>query len=551
MKRLFLCVIPLFWAGVAAAAPVDCAAIFAKTPAEAVKVAPADIQQCINRGASPPASWRARDGKSSGVNVPGSGSSMLGVVQGPERSPGAVGAPYSVSGNAFNFALSFPPWSGFPCQLPGGANVCGSGTSLINGLANGILSGGNPADIIEKATTGTSDTGSSSGGTTGTGTTTASSGGAFCPQETDTSGTFGKLYALSSGQSGLVCGGAIPLTSYQLSLTRNATQLAATEYGSYYVWLYQQSGAGYAPLSGSPIALPSYLCMPDSHGRMQQSVALSAPVAQMITYNKNASFLTIRLQPLDLAANPSLVDYEGDERYLTIPLVGGVPQVPANCARETDYFKTVSMPQVDMAFDGIVTPLCEEGQFCNAVTVTAPAGGTCNAVTSYPQGTVQTSSGTVDCKGKIQISILSRPNLIFPPGSSPTASVISGRTAMMVNTINGADLYLPSGSVRLSTAAPSLTLPSGGTVDMASGGKILMNAPATVNPGSNSITLTGGGEYIAANGSSQQTYTPGSTISGNFTSPMTVYPERDIALPAGYAIPTQPNPYVRLPVETQ
>ncbi|MFM9889375.1 MAG: hypothetical protein ACKVOE_01835 [Rickettsiales bacterium] len=501
-------------------------------PNAAMAQDPNAMHECIWRGGDSPIGLRRNDGRSSGVKVGGSSGLGVGAVQGPERSPGANGAPFSASNSAINFALKFPPWAGFPCQLPGGINLCGGG-----GNGDGTGGGGNGDGT--------------GGGTGGDGPRYGTGGPGSCPAETDTTGTFGATYALSSGALPLVCGGAIPLSTYQLTLQRNADHLASTEYGAQYLWVYKQSGSNFANTTAQPIKLPSHLCMPDSKGKMVKSVTLSGTTAQMIMYNATTKNLALRLTALDTTLNPALVDYSGPEKYLIIPISGGNPEVPADCALESTYYKAPTSFSGDIAFEDVIIPLCE-GSNCDAAATTTPAGSSCDPVTVYPQGTISTTAGAIDCSTKIQIAVISRPNLLYPPGVTPQTVPISGRSGVLVQSVDGSNLYVPqNATIHLGTGAPAMVLSSGGTMNMADGGTLAMNGPATINPGNGQITLTSGGELRNAQGSLLQTFAAGNRIAPNIALPMTIHLERDMQLPAGYLLPTPPNPYVRLPINAK
>lgn len=510
-------------------AVADCDKLMSVDRSDAFKQNPDDVHECVRRGYDAPLNWRRNDGRSSGVKVSGTGGLGLGVIQGPERSPGANGAPYSVGASAFNFALRFPPWAGFPCQLPGHIKVCGGKKDASDGTGN-VPPPSNPEN--EDSDYGASDAIS-------------------CPAETDTTGTFGAMYALSGGALPLACGGAIPLSAYQLTLQRGADHLAATEYGASYLWLYQQSGDQFVSVTAQPIKLPSYLCRRDKQGRMVKSVTLAGTTAQMTMYSNATRQLVLRLMPLDFSENPTAVNDTEPEKYLVIPVVNGTPQVPADCALESDYYMVPDRFEADIAFTDSITPLCEGGN-CNPTTTTTPAATSCDTATIYPNGIINTSAGPIDCSTKIQLAVISRPNILFPPGTTPQTVPISGRSGVLVQSVEGSSLYAPSqATIRLGANAPAMVLPSGGIMYMADGGTLAMNGPATINPGNGQVTLTTGGEWHNAQGEHLQSFAAGSRIAPNIAKPMTINLERDMLLPAGYLLPTPPGPYVRLPVNAK
>ena len=183
---------------------VDCDAIAKRDCRKDLSMEPKDIRQCIMRGYDAPITCRKDEGKSAGVRVSGSSGFSYGAVEAPQNSPGASGAQASLSAEDMRDDMGFGSWPGFPCTLPGGIDLCHLGSPPTP-----------PVDPSDP-----------------------------CPAAHETSGIHGVKTPLVAGSVSLTCGGAIPLTTYQLTLNANPDHLATTEYGSFYIWLYQQSGAG-------------------------------------------------------------------------------------------------------------------------------------------------------------------------------------------------------------------------------------------------------------------------------------------------------------------
>jgi hypothetical protein len=95
------------------------------------------------------------------------------------------------------------------------------------------------------------------------------------------------------------------------------------------------------------------------------------------------------------------------------------------------------------------------------------------------------------------------------------------------------------------------TLPEGGTVKLDNGNILRMNGPAQFNPGGRSVTLPNGGSIQSSGGALVQTIGSGGSSSIDASYPLIVRLGRNIEMPAGYLIPTQPTATVRLPVATE
>ena len=521
-----------------AASALDCSSLAQTCPQVMQKLcdpqasqtlATADRQNCFACAWVVPRTC-ARNGARTPGTAAGAGSAVL--VSGyadPSQPPAVRGAPASVSQSAMNLSLSFPPWAGFPCQLPGGTNVCGSSSSTPNGSST------------------------TAGGTSGTGTGSAATTTSSCPVRDDTTGTFGALTTISGTSSyALGCGGVIPLTTYQSTIVQSPTGMAVTEYGSPYLWVYAASGGGYT--GGTSVALPTYLCKADANGQMQQSITLTAPRAQVVEYNAGTSSIAIRLIPGTTSTTASLDPSTNTEDYLIIPMKGGVPAPPANCANQDDYYKPASAIGGDMVIESPLSDGCEgSAQACSSagISSTPSVTSSCDAVTLYLSGTYSTSSGSISCSGMTQLMVVDRPTLELPPAATASLTSVTGRTAVMANTLDSSTVYLPSGNViRLPQSGQSFTFPEGATLGT-SQGQINMNGPVTINTGTGQVIMTGGGQYIGTDGSTLATYLANSAITPPISFPWLLTASRDVTLPRGYQLLTQPSPYIRAPVQTQ
>ncbi len=487
---------------------------------------PEQLVSCMHHGIDPPVSWRPDEGRGGAARAGGGGGFNMTTMAAPEDSPGKRNAAASISQQDFEFSMKFPPWAGFPCQWPGGVNIC-------NGDDDG-------------------DSGEETGGTDGG----ASSGNSTCPMATDTTGIFGEKTTLSGSASPqAACGAAVPLTTYQLTVSHNPVGMVSTEYGSPYLWAYKHTGNGnFGAVRAEPYALPTYLCSFDAASEeWVKTTDLSAPIAQMIVYNSKANALAIRL--IDDAGSQNPLTYNPNaspEKYLVVPLSGGVPQVPANCANEADVYKTMSALG-DVMFETSLTPGCEASATdCERLGLsTAPTSpANCEAVTVYPAQEVSADAPEQEtCKDTTQIMVVDRPNLLYPPGSTPQTGAIAGRSGVMAATVEGSSVYTASGSiVQINRSGLTYHVPDGGMLVLPQGAKLIMNGPASIDTASGSITLTHGGEVRDASGTTTSTYNEASTISPGLAWPLVLQLNRNIALPPGYYLPTQPNPYLVAPV---
>lgn len=520
MKRILpLLLLPMLahaaspWDGVTLS---DCAKLVG-LPADGLqKEEIAAQQQCISRGADPGDSILLPEG----AQASGSSGFFVGGVGDSKVPPARAGAKPSVSGAVINFTFKFPPW----------------------------------ASAEDKPTI---------PGTAGAGT-----GSSACPEAADSTGALGESVAISgAGSFNLACGGTMPTTGYPMTLVKNPSGFVATEYGSYYLWIYTKQGNNYQLAGGNPVALPQQLCTYNATDKkMEKSLTLAAPVAQMIEYDANSGYLALRLAegssvvataPPVTPATPPMEDdtVETPESFLVIPLVSGVPQVPADCAKQADYYKSVARTG-----DLIIEPAMEGGcegtpEQCAAIgQTTAPVlSSSCETVTVYPSSkSSSTATGADQCTGKVQLMVVDRPNLLHPPGVTATTDSIEGRTAAMANSTEGSALYIASDTgLWLPQSGKAFTFPGGATVQLDNGTQVYMNAPGTINTASGQLQLTGGGELRDGSGNTVANYNPGVAINPTLKFPLQVLQAGKVTLPVGYAVPTQPSPYVRGPASEQ
>lgn len=493
----FLLAVPLLAPPTYAAdnGPADCAALSNIERQKTYDANDRNIRECIQRGWDPPVKWRANGGKNKGIRVTGSGGFSMGVRQAPEKPPGVMGAKPSVSNATIQATLGFPPWRGFPCQLPGGIDICGGGSS-----GGGSGPGGSPS----------------------------------CAIASDSSGAFGAFQPINGSMNiPLPCGGAVPLSFYQLSLNASPIGVFATEEGSSQYWAYKSQGGQFEQISENGASLPTTLCG-------DGNPPLPPAIAQIITYNANSSSIAVRLQhdPIDpfLPADPEATP----EKYLIIPISNGVPQVPSGCAGDGIY-KPLTEVKDAIIIESKTTPGCEgTPEICAGFPTTPTPGSSCTVVTMYPNAT--------GCTGKVQFAVLDRPNMIYPAGSSISTTAIQGRTGVLTSAGAGSRLYAQYNTiVYFGASGQSFLLPSGGTLKLDNNNRLIMKGPATVNAASGGVLLTAGGTVESSGGALLQTLPAGSVYSPAAALPYAVRLGSNVELPAGYMVPTQPAPYVRLP----
>ncbi len=530
---------------------IDCPAIIKNR--QDTQADPADVTQCINRGADPIAAIRVNDGKSEGVKIGVANGFAVGTANAPENSPRAVNANASVSRNAINFSCKFPP--SLNISLSGISMKPGSCLDFVKGLFKDKK--GQPGTPTTPVTP-TIDV-NPSGSTPGNADTAAS-----CAADTDATGVYGAKIALTSEQNPLVCGGAIPLSNYQISLNPNPTALASTENGAYYIWLYQkQQNGSYRLMPNNPLKIPAFLGNWNGVTKTcDNKIKLGAPIAQLISYNNTSQSIALRLTSKGPEVAGVTTEKESEdalfydeknvEKFLVIPVISGVPKIPEECAPPTDYYKPIQPTQTDITINMSPALLCElSPEQCALTTSSSTGTSSCDLVNILPSGEIQTSVGAVNCAGKILYSVLNRPNLIFNPGSTPVSSTIEGRSAVMMGALPGSKIYAPTDTVfQVGTNAPRFILNDGGTLGMTDNSRLKMRGPATINPQNASVTLTNGGQLLSPTGSVLRDIAAGSSYTPpNPILPLTFTVGRSMEMPAGYQIPTQPNPYVRLPLD--
>ncbi|MBX9726848.1 MAG: hypothetical protein K2X09_06245, partial [Rickettsiales bacterium] len=333
-------------------------------------------------------------------------------------------------------------------------------------------------------------------------------------------------------------------------------------------------------------------------GLNQNSVDLTPATDQMIAYNAGDGFLSIRLSPretMDGGLNPPY-DASKPEKWLVLPLnASGVPQVPKDCDKETDFYKAPAGRR-DIQIIASTELGCEDYSY----SATRFNAGTCKPVvgctdkwvwrcqpdiTDYitPKAPVcpqaaglssqcTTSGATPDtscdiitlkpkgeaCADKTQYGVLNRPALYYPTGSTAKFYTISGRTALMAETTADTLLYTQSSTIIfVAPSAPAITLEEGGTLKFKDGSMLMMNPKAILSSGSTNVTLPNGGQLVTAGGSQLQSFASNAIYAippGLATNPLELSVGRSITLPAGFLIPTTPTvggqpPYIRLPVD--
>lgn len=494
----------------------DCGSFKGVDRRETWKADDRDVMECVWRGWDPPVEWRRNEGRSAGISVGGSGGFAVGSRQAPNMPPGKAGANSSVSKSLFNFTLKFPPWRGFPCQLPGGKDICG---------------------------------GDGGGGGGGDGT------GVSCAMAAASADLGGRQPVTGTSAIELPCGGALPLSTYQLTLNPGATGILATEAGSHNYWSYAQSGNDYAQTSAAGARLPTHLCRKNSDGEWVKSVDIKPAIAQMITYS-SGSTIAIRLQgeyaaevsnPFDTATG------EAPEKFLIVPIRGGVPAMPADCANEETYYKPISGVSDAIIIQSATTPGCEApADMCGSTPTTPTASGTCDVATLNPTGPSSTSTGTVNCDGKTLIAVLDRPNMIYQPGSRATFAAMQGRTAVMARAASGARIFSQFDTIMyFGASGQQFTLPEGGEMKLNDGSTLEMKEGAQIRAASRQVMLLGGGAVRSQGGKLLQTLPSNTLYTPIADMPFAVRVSRSVALPIDYTVPSQPSPYVQLPIDTE
>ena len=561
-----------------AAATVDCDTIMATPATDTYKLNPLDVAACRRRGWDAPVSWRPKDGQGMGLRSDGARGYSYGAVSAPESPPGARNANASVSASAIRNSCNFPPRIsiGIPPKVTIPAGSC---FDFLNDLFKDNAGNLNSAPIPP--------------GIPATD---------VCPADSDTAGIYGvKTSVAAGGTFPATCGATVPITTSNLVMDVNATNLASTEHGSYLLWTYRKAGNGFA-LVQNAVPLPTYLCTKSTHGLMQKTVDLTPPVSQMISYNPSAGFITIRLQTRASMDGNFIPIYDDTqpEKFLVIPLnAAGVPQVPPNCANEATYYRAPAGKQ-DIEIQSATLTGCEGFSFtptpynrmkqvlvglslkwkddwvwrCDTMIVSGPtaicpqAGGIPPAATCPGAATTSTTDANCDmvtlrptgaaCAKKSLYAVLNRPTLYYPSGTTATYSTLSGRTAVMAQTAANTKLFAQANTiVNIQKTSPPLTFDEGGTLYLQGGSMLAVNPPMIVDTANSRVTMTGGGQLLSAGGTQIQKF-PANTVytipSSLVTVPLEVHVGRSVTLPAGYLIPTTPAvgtepPYMRLPID--
>ena len=487
----------------------DCDAFEKTDYNKTIDVDPRDIDQCILRGGDPPVKWRPSEGKKV-VTAPGAGTTSVSGRMSPPMSPGARGMAASVSGNMFDATLKIPPWRGFPCQLPGGVDMCGGGKDGTGG---------------------------------GDGTGTGTGGNSSCPVATDTTGTFGQQQTITTSISQpLACGGAVPLSTYLMGAEDSPVSVIATEAGNRTAWVYRASGSGFA-LQGT-LQLPTNTCV---NGDKDRPEPLALPIAQIVTINGSTPSVALRLQTENGGVHdPFDPDPEvKPPQYFVVPTPGGNPQISAGCPSTSQFVRDAVALTAPLTVESAINPGCEGGpQVCGNLPANPTSPSNCDALTTNPAG--------ASCANTTLFAVLNRPNLLFPPNSTAVFASMEGRTAHLVGSTGGARLYAQADTLMYFGArGGSFVLPEGGTMKLANGTLLFMNGPATINAGGRQVVLSAGGQIVNNNADTLQEFAPGSSYSPNAQLPYVVKIGRSVELPPGMKLPTQPSPFVRLPVKVE
>ena len=475
-------------------AALDCAK-YANVPLQdSIKHDPKAIHECMILGWDPPKGWRPSEGKGSGINAGGAGGVNIGTVQAPSMPPWRSAAQSGTSipgssGASSGGSFKFPPWDGWPFGTGGSSS---------------------------------SSSGGSSGGSSGA-----------CPTSNDDAdATFGVKSPLSSAVT-LACGGAAPLTTYELSLSHGADSLLITEHGYFNYWLYRKEGDAYKLISAPNAKLPDKLC---------DDTALKPPIAQMISFSSKSNTIALRLQT-DSEDEPltPVVPPDEPEKRIMIAQASGKLAIPDTCIEPTAYSAAATIG--DIVFDTVMSAGCEAPpEVCqaNGVAITPSTLPDCQLAVIYPSG--------VSCSNHTQVVLLDRPNLIYPSGAAARSTPIAGMTSRMLASTAGSMLQTKNGwIVRLGEPGREFTLPQGATVGLADGNRLRMSGPASIN-GSGKITMPNGGVLLNSAGNTIQTYAENTSITPNVIKPVVMKINQNVTLPKGYEVPSSPVAKVRLPI---
>ncbi len=566
----------------AAAATVDCSTIKSLDTKESWKANKTDVQQCLNRGWPVPPTWVPSGGKGAGITSGGAGGFSYGAVHPPESPPGARNENASINGSSLFSSCNFPPriTTGSPpsISMPGG--------SCLDFISNLFK------DKNGNATPATTPVGISASET--------------CPADSNNA----NLYGTKQGATGTVptpCGGMVPVATADLTLNASPTNLATTTNGAYSIWTYRHNGTGFSQRQVA-VTLPTYLCgAKDRWGLPVKTVDLTPPTEQMVTYRPTDRYVALHLQSRATMPGTFIPAYnETDpENYLILPIdASGDLVIPPNCsdpalfyqpnASFQDYFVQSALIQgsscASMQPTIVNYPQCSNGSqpkcktgsphsvwfaVCNPANPTIAWGGAifpnsttgkCPADLSDPSCTASGPSidancdvvsmpvaASATCPNQVQWAALNRPELFYPPQSNPTFEAIAGRTQKMVTTTGATRYYMQTNTaVSIQSTAPSTTFEEGGNLVQHDNNKLLMNAPATLNPGASSVTLTNGGQLVTSGGTLIASFNPGDTYGVPGGAPYMVHVNRSMTMPPNYMVPTVPTtgsqaPYVQLP----
>jgi hypothetical protein len=270
------------------------------------------------------------------------------------------------------------------------------------------------------------------------------------------------------------------------------------------------------------------MCKPKSGmgNEMEKSLDLRAPQAQIFAYTSATPRLIVRLQAdeFDPPSDPFEPGTEAKpEKFLIIPVAGGVPKNISECPKESDHYKENPPATADID----IFPVSEN---------------VCDATTLYPNG--------ANCKDKMLVLVTDTPQLVHEPGQTAQFYPIEGLAYAMARTTNESLLAMQSGVIRVGTSGLKFTLPDGGVIPLKDGNFLRMNGPAVLN-GTSGILLQAGGQIENAVGSMLTAYPANTNVTPNAERPYYIRPGKRVVLPAGLMIPSAANGYIRLPVSTQ
>ena len=433
--------------------------------------------------------WRPSEGRVP-VQSGTAATLAIGAQQAPTKPPGAVGSRASVSQNRFNFLQDLGNIAGFPCQVAGGLNFCSNDSS-------------NTLPPVQTSN---------------------------CPVAEDTSGEYGPIFSVASSSSyNLSCGGAITLSNEPVSVAPAPDRIMIPESGNRITIYRRATNSTHDFMIDETRDLPANLCNPDGTFAM----AMPSLSDQMVYLSSGASgavmTASIATTPVGTAVGAAGIPNAFDDTArLVLPIRGGRLNLPNPLPAD-------ECPNVnEWIQEGVANP--------SSVQFTPSSSDpTCQDVT------VELNAGP--CFGSLQYMNLDTPALVHQPGVNATFLTIEGQDRMLTATADTSYIMMQNGSsIAINSGNGVYTFSEGAHMELDNGNLLRMSAPASVNPATGRVTLTGGGYIESAGGQRLQNFSNGAQVTPSATLPYIVFPERKVVLPAGMLLPIKPNATLRTPL---